>query len=1346
MPGSSRMFSPTVGITLLVCYAAIVFATALWVERKAAAGKDIGNNAVIYTFSFAVWLTAWSFYGQVGRAATSGMLYLTSHLGATLSIVLWWVVLRKMVRIRHTYRITSIADLISLRYDKSPVIAAFATVIAIVGIVPYLALQLKAVISTFGIIIQSPDSSDVPWATEHFGLVIVAFMILFTILFGVRRLVPTERHQGMVVSMAAESGMKLLAFLAVGIFATYFLNDGFVDIFRQFAASPLSTSVTSLQTGGAIFPWVANLLMAMSAVIFVPALFHIMVVENFHENHIRTSMWLFPLFMFLMNLFVLPIAMAGLLMGHTAQQADSFVLTLPFSSGHSWLTLFAFFGGLSSAMGMLVVNAVTLSTMFTNHILLPLIEAARPLSFLKRYLLQCRWGAVAVFILASYWFEQTVGRSAMLSSIGVIAFAAVLQFAPTIIGGLFWKKGNKAGALLGMSAGFAVWLYSLILPAFIKGGVIASASLEHGPMGIDWLHPEHLFGISGLDPATHAVFWSMFFNIGLYVLGSLFFEQTQEEKNIARKFVHALAAETAPARLTSGESIIDASLKKRKIEELFCQYFPEAHAAELTERCICSLKLDKKKTICIVELAELHTEVEKNIASSIGAASAYAALRKAAIFDQSEEEELKQAYAEIMTELRLPPSELVSKIDYYREKERLQIAQAKALEETLRERDREITERKRAEDALRNSERQLSDLINLLPDITFAVNREGAITLWNRTAEEFTGMKAKDMLGKKNYEYALPFYGKRRPVLIDVVLNPELCAENAYSYFKREGGMVVGETYTQSDSRGAVYWLAVAAPLYDSEGNIVGAIESIRDITDRKLAEEALAQEKERLAVTLQSIGDGVITTDMNGNVLLINNMAEQMTGWEQPTACGRPLAEVFRILNPKTRELCESPFHAIIRTGEVIGPAGHSVLVSRDNSEKIVANKVAPIRDKENRIIGSVLVFRDVTETVRIEEELLKAQKIESLGILAGGIAHDFNNILTSIMGNISMAKLADPMGDRLARSLEEAEKASLRAKDLTRQLLTFSRGGAPIKKIASVADIIQESANFALTGADARCEFSLPHDLWPAELDEGQISQVIHNITINADQAMPDGGIIRIHVENIRITEHCKLPLQPGKYILVSISDTGVGLPGEYLDKIFDPYFTTKQTGSGLGLTSSYSIIRKHGGNITVESEVGVGTTFHIYLPASEKELIKKKHRAGPLHKGNGRVLVMDDEEPVRQVVAEMLDYLGYEAEYAWDGSKGIAAYQKAMAESRPFDVVIMDLTVPGGMGGLEMFRQLRTIDPDINAIVSSGYSMDPIMADYRSHGFSCVVTKPYKIQELSSALQMAIQRRVR
>ena len=377
--------------------------------------------------------------------------------------------------------------------------------------------------------------------------------------------------------------------------------------------------------------------------------------------------------------------------------------------------------------------------------------------------------------------------------------------------------------------------------------------------------------------------------------------------------------------------------------------------------------------------------------------------------------------------------------------------------------------------------------------------------------------------------------------------------------------------------------------------------------------------------------------------------------------------------------------------------------------------------------------------ERKHLEEERLRVQKLESIVILAGGIAHDFNNVLTSILGNISLAEMYlrdEDSIDKISERLKEAKKASIKAKDLTQQLLTFSRGGAPIKKLISIGDIVRESASFTLRNSKVKCEFSIPDDLWLVEVDEGQMSPVISNLTINADQAMPDGGVIKVRAENVNLDEKYGLPLRPGAYVNISIEDQGVGIPKEHLQRIFNPYFTTKEKSSGLGLSTSYSIIKNHHGHIVVESQVEVGSTFHIYIPACpEKTLVKDKEEK--LSMGKGRILVMDDEEMIRETASEMLRSIGYEATTAVDGTEAIELYKRAKESSCPFDLVIMDLTIPGGMGGKKAIQKLIEIDPDIKAIVSSGYSNDSIMANFEKYGFSGVIAKPYRLNELSEVL---------
>ena len=385
--------------------------------------------------------------------------------------------------------------------------------------------------------------------------------------------------------------------------------------------------------------------------------------------------------------------------------------------------------------------------------------------------------------------------------------------------------------------------------------------------------------------------------------------------------------------------------------------------------------------------------------------------------------------------------------------------------------------------------------------------------------------------------------------------------------------------------------------------------------------------------------------------------------------------------------------------------------------------------------------VIEDITERKQIEEEILKSSKLESIGLLAGGIAHDFNNILTAIMGNISLAKSKVGPGSESYRRLTEAEKASSRAQDLTQQLLTFSKGGAPIRKAASIAELLKESARFVMSGSNVRCNFSIANDLLPADIDEGQISQVINNLVINAQESMSGGGIITIRAENVTVggqTGMTGMSLTDGKYIKITISDQGTGIQDDYIDKIFDPYFTTKQHGSGLGLTTTYAIVKKHDAYISVKSQMGVGTTFSIYLPASIGRQEIKKVIVEKSSAGCGRVLLMDDEEIIRDVAGSMLLHLGYDVDFAKDGDEAIYRSRKAAESGTPFDVIIMDLTIPGGMGGKDAVPQILAIDPKIKAIASSGYSNDPIMAEFKKYGFSAIVPKPYKLEDLKNVLQ--------
>jgi nitrogen-specific signal transduction histidine kinase/CheY-like chemotaxis protein len=395
----------------------------------------------------------------------------------------------------------------------------------------------------------------------------------------------------------------------------------------------------------------------------------------------------------------------------------------------------------------------------------------------------------------------------------------------------------------------------------------------------------------------------------------------------------------------------------------------------------------------------------------------------------------------------------------------------------------------------------------------------------------------------------------------------------------------------------------------------------------------------------------------------------------------------------------------------------------------------------RHEHLYGFWLLKRDTTERQKMLQNALRTEKLESLGLLAGGIAHDFNNILTAILGNINLAKMFATPGEKVYERLVEAERGSWRAKGLTEQLLTFSKGGSPVKKVGSIVSLLKESAEFALTGSNVRLDLSVLEDLWSVELDEGQIAQVINNLVINADQAMPDGGLISIAAENVLLTLEQGIALPEGRYVKISITDEGVGISQEHLQRIFDPYFTTKQKGSGLGLATAYSIVKAHGGLIDVQSRPSAGATFRVYLPASDRSATSEEQQGDLPLDGKGRVLIVDDEDMVLDVASQMLRHIGYDAEAARDGDEAIALYKIALGSHRPFAAVIIDLTIPGGMGGKETIKELLEVDPHVRAVVSSGYSNDPIMGNFESFGFKGVVCKPYKVDEINAVLRQVI-----
>lgn len=616
---------------------------------------------------------------------------------------------------------------------------------------------------------------------------------------------------------------------------------------------------------------------------------------------------------------------------------------------------------------------------------------------------------------------------------------------------------------------------------------------------------------------------------------------------------------------------------------------------------------------------------------------------------------------------------------------------------------------------LKESEAKFRRIVETAQEGIWVLDTEDRTTYVNKRMAEMLGYREDEMIGKKLVDFLIEKEHSRVPRGFEPLMSGSKEVLD-FKFHRRDGSFLWGMLST--------------TPIQGSDGRVIGFLGMITDVTERKRAVAAIQESHERLITILESLDAIVYVADMETHeVLFANNYAQKVFG----DVAGKTCWDTFQKGKDGPCKLCTND-KLLTADGK---PAGVCTWEFQDT----VTGKWFDIRDRaipwvDGRMVR-LEIATDITARRRMEEEVIKSQKLESIGILAGGIAHDFNNVLTGIMGNISLVMLDRDLSEKTQKRLAEAEKSCNRAKDLTQRLLTFARGGAPVKKISSVSSLLKDAASFALTGTTVKSEFSLPGENCFAEIDEGQMRQVIHNIIINAIESMPQGGTVKVGCQKIKLKAEDGVPLQAGDYAKISIQDRGAGISPEHLPRIFDPYFTTKEKRAGMGLATSYSIIKNHGGYITAESALGQGTTIFVYLPTVMVEPAPLKIEDVRSTAVGGRVLIMDDEEIIRNVVGEMLTQLGYDVGFAEDGAEAVRLYREAMEASRPFHVVIMDLTIPGGMGGKEAIAKLREIDAHVKAIVSSGYSNDPVMANFKEYGFVDVVTKPYKMKDMSEIL---------
>ncbi len=668
---------------------------------------------------------------------------------------------------------------------------------------------------------------------------------------------------------------------------------------------------------------------------------------------------------------------------------------------------------------------------------------------------------------------------------------------------------------------------------------------------------------------------------------------------------------------------------------------------------------------------------------------------------------------------------------------------------------KDITDRKRIEIALRKIAQNdpapgsMAFLRTLVKDLCQALNVPYAILA---DLEDLTHPHAQTVAISANGAYVENFVWTPPAVLFEDLLHVKGCAWNTISCPLFPSTSVLSSWHVTSymgiTLRGqagkVIGVLLVLSPEPIANPHVAKSIVQLfaaraASELQRKKSEEALRDSEQRYRAIVENAYDLIIEISQKGECHYSSPNCQVVLGYKSADLLGK---NFFDFVHPEERSSLTKSFHNQIEALQENDMVCR--LQTKHGEWRWFESHIHPFRTSVGTVKG-VIVARDITDQKHVEEERVRATKLESVGLLAGGIAHDFNNILTAVFANIGLAKMItakNASGNQsVVERLSAAEKACLRARDLTKQLLTFAKGGAPVKSTTSIASIISDTVEFALRGSSVRCHLHIPDHLWTVVVDEGQISQVLQNLVINAEQAMPEGGEISVDVENISIPTPSDLPLKHGNYVRVTVTDQGIGIPLDHLSKIFDPYFTTKQKGSGLGLATTYSIIKRHEGHISVSSSLGKGASFTLYLPASSMKEAIQDDTPHDLIRGNGRILVMDDEEEIQDILGKMLQHLGFDVDFASEGEKAVSQYTHAFQQGAPYVATILDLTIPGGMGGKETLRQIKALHPEAAVIVSSGYSNDPVMARFQKFGFSGVIAKPYNLLDLSKVLSQIV-----
>jgi signal transduction histidine kinase/Na+/proline symporter len=1073
-------------LSVAMVYVLGLFAIAYSVDRQARAGRSLIDSPLIYSLSLAVYCTSWTFYGSVGRAVASGVGFLPIYLGPTLMALLWWSVLRKTVRIAKQNAITSIADFLGSRYGQSALLGAVVTVIMVVGITPYIALQLKAISQTFEVLRQYPAVSTdlVPsasrpfYADTAFGAAVI--LTLFGIMFGARDLDSSRRHEGLVATIAFESLVKLLAFLAVGVFVTYGAFGGLVDIFERVGSRPEYARMLGGDPGFAYGDWAALTWLSMMAIMFLPRQFHMAVIGNTREVHIKTAMWMFPVYLLLINLFVLPIAFGGLLTfpGAPPTAADYFVLTLPMTHHHQGLALFAFIGGISAATGMVIVESIALSTMILNNLVVPSLVRRGLTRDISGLLINSKRLAIGLTIFLGYLYYHAIGESYTLVNIGLISFAAVAQFAPAFLGGLYWRRATKAGALAGLGAGFLVWCYTLLLPSFVRSGWVPESLISAGPFGIQWLRPEQLFGVPGMGFWAHTVFWSLAFNVAAFALVSLYTRPSPLESAQAERFVDVFGRRPSlPPAPVAGRALTAEGL-----QELVAKFTGREKAQAAFREFFAARSPREPRELTEADRRELLRFAERTLSGAVGTASAQAII---------------EGLGEAATGRFEVIFDLFGKVSQSLEQSR----------EDLQRRVRELS---------------------LLNEAT------------QRIASTLDPQKMMDgvveLLGRE-FEFDL--------------LAVRLQDPDGRLRIKSQSGLPEGSDLSQGDP--------VTRDTYFGECFLDGRVIVVEDATQiRKplvlpVPGARAARSFVHAPILIEERPIGVLSAySSTGRVYFSPEFLQFFRTLAVQLGLGLHNAQLYRELGDLSRALEEK---VVQRTAQL--EEANRRLKEMD---RLKSDFVSTVSHELRTPLTSI---RSLSESLLVARELPRERQEQLLAI----IAQESRRLSRMISELLDLSRIE---AGKMAWRLEHLELAEVVGHAVQANRALFEEKGIALS-------------------------MSLPRGETRVLADRDRIIQVLTNLLSNAAKFTPPGG--RVEVRTFR----------DGADAVVEVEDTGVGIPPDQVDAIFEKFrqvgdtLTAKPEGAGLGLPISREIVHSHGGSLTVRSALGRGSCFRMTLPAA-------------------------------------------------------------------------------------------------------------------------------------------------